>query len=211
MSNKLGCDLRSFLQKKFGNELIIVDFSIEDLLPLGENFASTMLKISTRARKTKDSPIEEFSFVAKTNSASKSDWSIVFKKEVFMYNIVIPLYERIELESGVDERETIAHNVPVLFGYRLSSDPNLNGTDNDAVILLDNLKVQGYYVLDKKFGEYDNIIILLLEKLHIFLFRENGVSINRWPCMDGISIFLKYAQHVIFRELVPKIQIPLRT
>ena len=156
----IGCrDLESLLRKNFGDDLSIVEYSTDNFVPFGENFCSAILKISAEVRRNKDSPPEVFHFVAKSMPATllastrNVNWTRFYKKEIFMYTKIIPFYKKIEFESNMSEKESISQVIPQLCGYRMSLDPNVEKADEDAVILLENLNVKGYYIIDKNVGE----------------------------------------------------------
>lgn len=149
-------DLESLLRINFGNELTLVNYSIDNLVPAGENFRSCVLKLSAQVQRTKDSPDgnEVLEFVVKTaptdvvlEITKNVDWIRLFRREIFMYTSVLPLYNRIELDSGFGEDDSIVEYFPKFYGCRVSA------SGEDAVILLENLKLRNYYVVDKRIGE----------------------------------------------------------
>ena len=152
-------DLQNLMRRSFGDGLVVVDYSIDDLVPPGENFRSSLLKIVAKVRRSARAPIEDCHLVAKTlvELAIPVDWTSLLKKEIFMYIDVIPFFEMIEFEFGLrGEKNTIGDSVPSLCGHRMSLDPRIDVADSDAVILLENLKEKGYYVVDKNIGKRFN-------------------------------------------------------
>lgn len=147
-------NLESLLEKSMGDSLTIVDYAVSSLVPLGENFASTMSKIRVKLHRSKDSQIEELNLVGKSIISGEPvfDWAKMIRREAFMYTNIVKLYERIELEIGMHEKDTIANCIPIYYGHRISLDPTKEEADTDALILLENLQLQGYYVMDKKIG-----------------------------------------------------------
>lgn len=152
-------ELQSLLQNSFGKDVIVLNCTNENLLSVGENFASDMIKINAKIQRDKNSPVEDYNFVAKKILADVDDfgnWTTVVEREIFMYTDIIPLYSRIEMENGVDKDKTIAENVAKLYGYKIVVDPKTKMAGNGSLILLENIKVKGYYIADKKIGKSGN-------------------------------------------------------
>ncbi|XP_008212854.1 uncharacterized protein LOC103317251 [Nasonia vitripennis] len=151
MSREIG-DLESLLRINFGDDLTLVNYSVDNVVPSGENFRSCVLRLSAQVQRTKDSPGEDLEFVVKTAPTTAVleitkgvDWIRLFRKEIFMYTSVIPFYRRVELDNDFPEDDSIEECFPKFFG----SCGSLSG---DAVILLENLKLRNYYVVDKRIG-----------------------------------------------------------
>ncbi|XP_031781534.1 uncharacterized protein LOC100678411 isoform X2 [Nasonia vitripennis] len=135
-------ELEPLLRKSLADdELEILDYHTEPLLKLGENYGSTILKVRVEIRKN-DGKEESLETVAKMLPGSDFqrmifDSSYSFRKEAFLYGELIPSYQRLEREFGVKD---VFYPVPKLYGVRFS----LKGGDefdDDAVILMENLKV----------------------------------------------------------------------
>lgn len=147
-------ELESLLRQKFGNELKVVDSSVEPLLPPGENYGSTMLKVQAVVQRQKDAEVESLDLVAKMLPPTDLqrlifESSVSFRKEAFLYEELVPSYQRLEGEFGVEDAFDIA---PKFYGarYSLKSDEDF---DADAVILMENLKVLGYYTGNRREGK----------------------------------------------------------
>lgn len=150
-------DLRSLLTKKLGDDLIIVKSKAKPLLSPGENYGSTMFQVDAIIRKSADAPEEDLHLVAKMLPATDVQRAmfespVTFKKEVFLYEDLIPSYKRFQTESGIPGMEAF-DIVPKFFGSRLSLKPEVNEVDDDAAILMENLKVKGFYMADRRIGE----------------------------------------------------------
>lgn len=146
-------DLQSLLRKKLGDELAVIDYSTESLLPVGENYGSTILKVRAVVKINKDAAEKELHLVAKMLPATDFqrkifDSPFTFRKEMFLYEELIPAYQQLEREFGVDE---VFDVVPEFYGARCSIRPD-DDVDEDVVILMENLKVRGYYVGDRRKG-----------------------------------------------------------
>lgn len=148
-------DLESVLRGQLGREVVVENFSQHLLLPPGENYGSTMLSVVASIRKKANLKSETVHLVAKmlpptTFQREVFDSSFTFRKEIFLYEGILPCYKKLEMEFGVEEEETFDIG-PRFFGSRLASEEGVD-IDDDAVILLENLKVRGYYTGDRKFG-----------------------------------------------------------
>jgi len=147
-------ELIPLLQQKYGNVYKIHDVKVDNLVPFGENFSANLHKISAKVENINDSKFEELHFVGKSSIMSEKsiNWTIIIKKEVHMYTDIMELYAAIEEENDIDEKANIRNIFPRLCGHRLTLDPAKDEADEDSLILLENVKAQGYYVLDKKIG-----------------------------------------------------------
>lgn len=139
-----------------GNNLTVVKYNTEPLLQLGENYGSTILKVDALVKKSNSNDEEELHLVAKMLPATDFQRNYfnsqyTFKKEIFLYEELIPIYRKIQQEFGFKDNE-IFDVGPRLFGARCSLDPSTKDVDEDAVILMQNLKSLGYYCMDKQKG-----------------------------------------------------------
>lgn len=154
-------DLDSLLLKK---GLIVLNYSTESLLPKGENYGSTILKVNAVVKKSAtDIEEKELHLVAKMlpptdfqRNLFNSSYTV--KKEIFLYEELIPTYQNLEREFGFEDSE-IFDVVPEFFGARCSLDSKSTEVDENAVILMQNLKVLGYYCMDKRKGLSDLFIV----------------------------------------------------
>ena len=146
-------DLQSMLQKTVDKNLTVINYEALPLLCKGENFAATMLKIIANIKRNKDSPEEKLHLVAKMICLAPAfDNTVAFVKEIFVFEQLMPAYRQLERDVGIKEDEMI-DVLPKFFGGRL----NLNGytpfkADSDAVLLMQNLNVDGYYPLGRHAG-----------------------------------------------------------
>lgn len=156
-------DLEPLLRRSYNDKnLKVLDFEATRLLPPGENYCSIMIKLNVRMRKN-DGQEKTQHLVAKTPSPSENavniEWPLVFKKELYMYAELRPLYRELDKASGIDDNEVI--NVwPDYVGYRNSLDHG-DKIDYDSLMLLENVKYQGFYTLDKRQGKHKKKNLLL--------------------------------------------------
>ena len=143
------------LKKSLGNDVELINYEGRKFLPFGENYCSLMVKIEATIRRGKCSDEEKLQLVAKTAGDFEKYpliWPKVFKKEVFIYQHLVPMYREIELASGINA-DDVFDNVPKFYGYRNSLyDTDDEKVDKDSMMLMENLKVPGYYTVDRKKG-----------------------------------------------------------
>ncbi|XP_060525241.1 uncharacterized protein LOC132701389 isoform X3 [Cylas formicarius] len=91
---------------------------------------------------------------------------ISFRNEIRFYTTIAPLFDKYLKDKGVLEGLDF---IPQDFGSRLSLDPELDETDDDVVLLLENIKVLGYQTENKLVGldlTSAKIILDVLAKFH---------------------------------------------
>ncbi|XP_033216642.1 uncharacterized protein LOC117172641 [Belonocnema kinseyi] len=165
-------DLQTVLRHELGDEVIVDNYSVNSLVPPGENYSSTILSVMCSIKQNKNGATETLHLVAKMTPTSNLhrqffDNCFIFKKEIFFYKEIIPLYKNLEMEFGVEEN-SIFDIGPKFYGSRLSSNPKVD-FDDDALILLENLKVRGYYTGERKLGldlDHSRAAIRALAKFH---------------------------------------------
>ncbi|XP_001600931.2 uncharacterized protein LOC100116429 [Nasonia vitripennis] len=167
-------DLESLLRKKLSDELKLVSFTSESLLPSGENYGSSIFKVRATVKiSVRDEAKEEvLELVAKMLPPTDFqrmifDSPYTFRKEAFLYEELIPSYQRLEREFGIKSDE-VFDIVPPFYGarYSLKSEEDF---DEDAVILMQNLKVLGYYTGERREGldfEHAKTAITSLARFH---------------------------------------------
>lgn len=150
-------DLQSLLRQNLGQSLIVTKYKTDSLLPPGENYGSTILSVHATIKKNEDAEEEDLFLIAKM--APPTDYQkrifdspFTFRKESYMYEIILPAYNQLERECGLKDDE-LFKLLPKFYGMRLSLDPNVE-FDDDAVMLLENLKTKGYYTGKRAIG-YD--------------------------------------------------------
>lgn len=165
-------ELQPLLQSVLGNALIVESYTTKSFLPPGENYGSTILAVDAVIRKTENDEKEDLHMIAKMSPATEFQRRIfnscyTFKKEIFMYEKLIPAYRLLEKEYGIKESE-LFNILPLYYGSRLSLDPSIEFDDN-AAILLENLKYRGYYTGRRDIGydlEHSKLAIRTLARFH---------------------------------------------
>ena len=150
-------DLQPFLQKCFSNkEFKILEYKSVNLLPLGENYCSLILKIDATVKKCKSSKEETLNLVAKKMAPidNFANWYELLPKEVFAYTELFPMFQIIESEAGIEENAVI-DILPLYIGHRFSLQDSTNTDvmmDEHSLLVMENLKVKGYFTGDKQIG-----------------------------------------------------------
>ncbi|XP_058799601.1 uncharacterized protein LOC131669047 [Phymastichus coffea] len=164
-------DLETLLQQGLGNnELKVIDHQTKYLLPAGENYSSLVVKLDATICRKDDAEKEILHLVAKAripNDEYLDSWILGFKKEVFAYTELLPIYKDIEVEAGIPENELI-DIIPKYTGHR-NSFKNNSEIDKDSLILMENMKMKGYYNCDRHTGldlEHATIAFTSLAKYH---------------------------------------------
>lgn len=143
--------LEPLLRKSLGDkDLKVIDFQTSKFLPPGENYCSVIVKLNAKIRRGNGSEEEKLHLVAKTRVENPLIiWSDILKKEVFMYAELMPAYRDLERAVGFEEKD-LMDLLPKFMGHRYS----ITDIDDDSLILLENLKEQGYDSGDRCVGEF---------------------------------------------------------
>lgn len=150
-------ELQSVLQKHLASELVVDQFETSSLVPLGENYGSSIFKVRALVRDNESAESRELHLVAKMLPPTQFQrdmfkCSFTVKKEIYFYDQVYPSYQNLERECGIEEKD-VQDVVPKFYGGRASLVPEIDAeVDEDAVIILENLREAGYYILDRKKG-----------------------------------------------------------
>jgi len=124
----------------------VIRYTTKNLLEPGENYGSTILSVHAVIKRNDEAEEEDLHLVAKMSlpmELQMFDFSYTFKKEIFMYENIIPHYQELEREMGLKDDE-IFDILPKYYQSRLSLSPDVDFDDN-AVILMENLRTRGYY------------------------------------------------------------------
>ncbi|XP_048511764.1 uncharacterized protein LOC105692927 [Athalia rosae] len=183
-------DLTGLLQKKLGYNLIVDNFTTTNLVPWGENYGSTLLKVDALIRRGgQSSEPEELALAAKMIPSTEFqrvmfDSSYTFPKEIYMFQNIAPAYAAIEIECGIPKSE-VYNGLPQLFGSRLSLKEGVDKFDKDAVILMENLRAKNYYCCDRFDGldlAHSRMVVEELARFH------------------ALGIAVKFKKPVLFEE-----------
>ncbi|XP_060526353.1 uncharacterized protein LOC132701989 [Cylas formicarius] len=165
--NKLG----DLLKQTLGRDVDVVRDETSLLTAPGEHYGSVMLALKVKIkRKSRE---EDLDLVAKLIPANEMlrvafDIPVTFKKEVFAYTEMIPALVQLQKEHGVPESLYQDRLFPRCYGARLNLDENKNDVNEDAVLLFENLKVQGYFTEDRLVGFDEHATRVILKDLARF-------------------------------------------
>lgn len=151
--------------KLLDKSLKIASYSTKNLVPVGENYGSVILAVEVVLTNG-----EKKQLVAKLNPPSEIfkrifNISIAFKKEAEFYSVIVPIMHNFQKENSV----AILDSFPKSYGYRYSLSNDKNAFDEDACLLMENLKFQGYVssnrqqLFDLSTSEY---IVRMLAQFH---------------------------------------------
>ncbi|EFN78710.1 uncharacterized protein LOC105188476 [Harpegnathos saltator] len=165
-------ELQPLLRRTFDDRLIVVRYITKNLLPPGENYGSTILSVHAIIKRDDNADEEDLHLVAKMSPPTIYQRNIfdspyTFRKEIFMYENIIPNYNQMERESGVKENQ-LFNILPKYYQSRMSLDPKVD-FDDDAVILMENLTARGYYIGDRTKGydlEHSKVAIRAMARFH---------------------------------------------
>ncbi|XP_017774130.1 PREDICTED: uncharacterized protein LOC108560921 [Nicrophorus vespilloides] len=160
-------NLDELLTKYYGQPVKILETKSKMLTAPGENYGSLMLALDVTIALRKDQ--KQLHLVAKLLPKSEFmrglfDIFVTFKKEIDAYTKAIPALIEFQRDYGVD-------NVIDFFGECYGARCSLSNTekiDEDAVILLENLKYEGYDNIDRLVGFNFEEAELILKDLAMF-------------------------------------------
>ncbi|CAL7944486.1 unnamed protein product [Xylocopa violacea] len=165
-------DVEPVLRQKMGDHVIVENFTAKSLLPPGENYGSTIMGVHVELKNKDTEKKEDLHLVAKMSPPTEYQKRIfnsarTFVKEVFMYETIVPSYNKLQLECGLKKSE-VFDILPKFYGSRLSLQAD-GDFDDDAVIFMEDLKVSGYYHGDRAIGydlEHSEEAVKALAKFH---------------------------------------------
>lgn len=139
--------LRSLLSNKIPDGYEIVDHTTRNLTAIGDNYGSTMLALTVNLRHVATKKIFNWELVAKMAPSNPAFFQMFqvplsFPKESSMYTSVAEAIRQHQVQHQVAPEKRLN-----TFCKCLGTRKNLNGSDvvdMDAVLVLENLKGQGF-------------------------------------------------------------------
>ncbi|KAJ8945003.1 hypothetical protein NQ318_010205, partial [Aromia moschata] len=149
---EMSYEIRSLEQIEKNRKIVQCD--IKRLTAPGENYGSLMLAVDLITEDNDDGKEYALHIVAK--AVPKNEFvqktfrsPLTFKKELELYRTIVPTLKEFHAEEGLAEEINF---FPEFYGGRLGIGPNFDTFDNDAVILLENLKKRGFTCADRTIG-----------------------------------------------------------
>ncbi|CAG9864979.1 unnamed protein product [Phyllotreta striolata] len=165
--------LDRLISKHIGDGKTIVDQKISRLTSPGENFGSEMLKVDLVVESKETRRPENVHIVAKLiprNDFFKDIFNVQvsFRNESAFYSTVVPALQRFQTQQGLEIDQAVDF-FPKFFGSRCNlADDERGLVDDDAVLLLENLKIQGYENVKRLEGFDFPTALLILDCLARF-------------------------------------------
>ncbi|XP_060535175.1 uncharacterized protein LOC132707363 [Cylas formicarius] len=132
----------------------MVDYKLTNLTAPGENYGSIMLKIDVVLKNNKTGQERLLDLVGKMIPRLEVmqnifNVQVTFKNEIAFYLELIPAVQLFLEENNILDKVSYAAQS---YGGRISLDPSSEKVDENAIILLQNLKVLGYTTCDRRKG-----------------------------------------------------------
>lgn len=171
MENDSISQLKELLREYLGSDFEIKSEKVKPLTAPGENYGSLILALELTV--LKENQEQTLYAVAKLPPRSEIlkeafETTITFKKEIIAYTKIIPALIQLQLDYELPEKYLV-DIFPKCYGARINLTKNKSEVDDDAVLLFENLKIQGYEVYDRLIGfDLDTAKIILkdLAKFH---------------------------------------------
>ncbi|GLV41214.1 uncharacterized protein CBL_04738 [Carabus blaptoides fortunei] len=189
-------ELQTVLAGSFGSGWKLLKHDSKYLTAPGENYGSTILALEIIYEE--NGQVKSENLVAKlcppTDLLKEAFLTtITFKKETDAYIHACPAIGKFETEFQIPELKRL-DVFAKCYGARMALTNN-NNVDNDAVIILDNLKTQGYLVEDRMKGfdlETSKIILKDLARLHATIVAMRKLKAEVFneevlPCLETIN------------------------
>lgn len=158
-----------FLPKLQSPTKQIIRTATKTLTAAGENYGSIMLSLDVTLKDTKTG--EEETIHAAVKAVPKNELirklfqpEITFLKEIALYNTIIPTLQQFQRKHGIED---VIDVTPTYYGGRIGLKPD--EFDLNAVLILENLKTNGFINIDRTVGfdlETAKLILRDLAKFH---------------------------------------------
>ncbi|XP_074031753.1 uncharacterized protein [Leptinotarsa decemlineata] len=148
----------------------ILDTKISRLTAPGENYGSEMLRVDLVLKDGETDKEEDLSVVAKLIPISDFfrtmfHVQVTFKNEKEFYNTVVPTLQAFQRKQGATK---VIECFPKFYGARSNLENNNGLVDDNAVLILENLKSKGYINVDRFRGFDLNTTKMLLRDIAQF-------------------------------------------
>ncbi|XP_031638778.1 uncharacterized protein LOC116350921 [Contarinia nasturtii] len=116
--------------------------------------------------------------------------AVTFVNEVRFYTDIIPALEQFEEIANVPLKERLDAFIPCL-GSRFSLKPNAEFADSDAILMLENIKVQNFTNVNRRIGLNTNETLATLKSIYGEMKRRLNLTAESRSALDNM-----YAMHV---------------
>ncbi|XP_063224836.1 uncharacterized protein LOC134532341 [Bacillus rossius redtenbacheri] len=185
----------SELEKLLGME--VTKLSIKRLTAPGDNYGSVMLAVDAVLKSGRNLALVAKMFPTDEMGQKVFQSPTSMKKEIEVYQIISPEYERIQEEQLVPPSQRL-HAFCDCPGARLSLEDHQAEdqlADQDSVLLLENLRVQGYRTGDRVVGASLQRTQFVLERLAKF---------------HATAVAIKIKKPLLFRNKLLKVLAPFK-
>lgn len=151
-------EIEVLLKTTLGENVQVIDYTTKHLTEPGENYGSLMLAVNVILNGGK-----KLKLVAKLPPVSPV-WQklfnspLTFSKEIGLYKNIVPTLQQFQIEHGMKAMDFFAK----FYGGRTCLDLNSDSFDENAIILLENVKELGYAIGNRFIGfDYDTTKLIL--------------------------------------------------
>jgi hypothetical protein len=141
-------NLQKLLQPFLPQDQKVKSYNTSRLTAPGENYGSLILAVDILFEDEKT--LKLVGKLIPPNELIQKIFNIqtTFRKEIAVYSVIIPALKEFQREHKMDEFNIF----PRYYGGRLNLNPNSSNVDNNAVLFLENLQVEGYAIKDRMKG-----------------------------------------------------------
>ncbi|XP_063927699.1 uncharacterized protein LOC135140890 [Zophobas morio] len=140
----------------------VVSASITNLTSAGDNYASAIFSVDATLEDDQSiravaKMIPQNDFIRRLFRSEKT-----FRNEVGYYRTIAPCLRKFQEERGLSG---LLSSYPDFYNARFSLQPSSDQVDNDAVLLIKNIKTDGFTIMDRKVGFDFDQSKLILDKM----------------------------------------------
>ncbi|XP_072381947.1 uncharacterized protein [Diabrotica undecimpunctata] len=142
--------LDQLISDHIGKDKKVIDSKITRLTAPGDNFGSEMLKVDLRLKSTggKEENLHVVAKLIPENEFARAIFNVdvSFNVEKEFYNTIVPTLQDFQRKQGITK---VIDCFPRLYGARNNLENNGEKVDNNAALVLENLKSQGFDNIDR--------------------------------------------------------------
>ncbi|XP_050511292.1 uncharacterized protein LOC114348105 isoform X2 [Diabrotica virgifera virgifera] len=162
-------NIETLLELHIGEGKKIKETQTTNLVNPGENYGGELFKIDVTLEDSDTQKEEVLHIVGKIIPADDNSQEIfnvqnTFKSEIGFYEKIVPALQNFQRKHKIEE---ILDIFPKFYGSRINLDGS-DKVDRDGVLLLENLKIEGYDNLDRYIGYNLEDAKILLRDLAVF-------------------------------------------